>query len=438
MKARALLAAHALAAHALAAITLAASPHALAGPALPLAGAPLYALPPEASVRRALEALPTLRQHGLQRELAGAEHARLDAGPHEWVARAGVLRREVRAAEPGRDRYREQEASLERGLRWFGKADQDRAIGRQGIAVAEARRADAWHEAGRALMQDWYAALRTEAGVRTLERQHALVGQLAAAAARRVQAGEAPALERMQADTELLRAATRLAEARREAEQALALLAATYRDLPAPQGAALPDPQPNLPPAGADPGARAALEAGLETDNHELALARSEAEWEGLRARRAASERMPDPTVGLHLVRERDGEERTVGLSLAIPLPGAARSAERDAAVLRARIADEQVALVAQRVRLASRRSLAEREHSYRIWTGLREVEAQSTRQADLMARAWEAGECTLAEALLGRRQALEASLAAQAAHIDALAAAARVALDAHALWARD
>lgn len=342
------------------------------------------------------------------------------------MARAGVVRRNVR----GGERYREQEASLERGLRWFGKADQDRAIGRQGVAVAEARRADAWHEAGRALMQDWYAALRAAAGVRTLERQHALVEHLAAVAARRVQAGAAPALERMQADTELLRAATRLAEARQDAGQALALLAATYRDLPAPVTDALPQPQPA---AAADPQVRAALDA----DNHELALARSEAEWEALRARRAASERMPDPTVGLHLVRERDGEERTVGLRLSIPLPGAARSAERDAAVLRARIADEQAALVEQRVRLASRRSLAEREHSYRIWTSLREVEAQSTRQAELMARAWEAGECTLAEALLERRQALEASLAAQAAQIDALAAA-RVELDAHALWARD
>lgn len=401
-----------------------------AAPALPLAGDRLFALPPEASVRRALEALPGLRQQSLQRELAGAESALLDAGPHEWVARAGVVRRNVR----GGERYREQEASLDRGLRWFGKADQDRAIGRQGIAVAEARRADAWHEAGRALMQDWYAALQAEAGVRTLERQHALVEHLAAVAARRVQAGEAPALERMQADTELLRASNRLAEARQDAGQALALLAATYRDLPAPQLAELPEPRP----AAADPQVLTALETGLKTDNHELALARSEAEWEALRARRAASERMPDPTVGLHLVRERDGEERTVGLSLSIPLPGAARSAERDAAVLRARIADEQAALVEQRVRLASRRSLAEREHSYRIWTGLREVEAQSTRQADLMARAWEAGECTLAEALLERRQALEASLAAQAAQIDALAAAARVELDAHALWTRD
>lgn len=405
-----------------------------AAPTLPLAGDRMFALPPETSVRRALEALPGLRQQSLQRELAGAESALLDAGPHEWVARAGVVRRNVRSGEPGLDRYREQEASLERGLRWFGKADQDRAIGRQGIAVAEARRADAWHEAGRALMQDWYAALRAAAGVRTLERQHALVEHLAAVAARRVQAGEAPALERMQADTELLRASNRLAEARQDADQALALLAATYRDLPAPQLAELPEPRP----AAADPQVLAALETGLKTDNHELALARSEAEWESLRARRAASERMPDPTVGLHLVRERDGEERTVGLSLSIPLPGAARSAERDAAVLRARIADEQVALVEQRLRLASRRSLAEREHSYRIWTSLREVETQSTRQADLMARAWEAGECTLVEALLERRQALEASLAAQAAQIDALAAAARVELDAHALWARD
>jgi cobalt-zinc-cadmium efflux system outer membrane protein len=59
-------------------------------------------------------------------------------------------------------------------------------------------------------------------------------------------------------------------------------------------------------------------------------------------------------------------------------------------------------------------------------------------RQAELMERAYQAGETTLAEALLSRRQALDAALSAQTAQIAALAAAARVQLDAHALWKID
>jgi hypothetical protein len=54
------------------------------------------------------------------------------------------------------------------------------------------------------------------------------------------------------------------------------------------------------------------------------------------------------------------------------------------------------------------------------------------------MERAYQAGECTLSEALLSRRQAHDATLAAQTAQIGALAAAARTELDAHTLWVAD
>ena len=59
-------------------------------------------------------------------------------------------------------------------------------------------------------------------------------------------------------------------------------------------------------------------------------------------------------------------------------------------------------------------------------------------RQAELMQRAYQAGECTLADALAGRRQALDAALTAQTARIEALAAQARLQLDAHAIWSID
>jgi cobalt-zinc-cadmium efflux system outer membrane protein len=68
----------------------------------------------------------------------------------------------------------------------------------------------------------------------------------------------------------------------------------------------------------------------------------------------------------------------------------------------------------------------------------LRDVEAQSSRQAQLMLRACQAGECPLAEALGDRRCAPDASLVAQEAQIDALAAFARLRLDANAIWPID
>lgn len=405
-----------------------AQPVAWATPAmLPVAGDQLYALPPEAAVRQALHALPQLRAGGINRELAGAERDRLIAGPHEWVAHAGLARRSV----TGGERFREEEAGLERTVRWFGKAGQDRAIGDKGLALADAQRADLWHEAGRTLMRDWYAALTALATEQQLAEQHQLVQRLKEVAARRVKAGDGAALEVLQADTELRRSNALLEQARLDVVQATGLLATAYAGLPPPVAGELPEPQ------AVDVAGQAGLDRIMQ-DNHELELAEVESEWETLRARRAASERMPDPTVGVRVARERAGEERLVGLSLSMPLPGALRSADGRASALRAAMARERVQQTRQRVQVDAQRALAEQAHRYRLWIELRDVAAQSARQATLMERAYQVGETPLAEALLGRRLALDAALAARTAQIAALAACARVELDAHVLWRFD
>jgi cobalt-zinc-cadmium efflux system outer membrane protein len=51
---------------------------------------------------------------------------------------------------------------------------------------------------------------------------------------------------------------------------------------------------------------------------------------------------------------------------------------------------------------------------------------------------AYRLGEATLSDALTTRRLALDAALAAESAQIDALAANARLHLDAHMIWAFD
>ncbi|XLZ69455.1 TolC family protein [Massilia sp. SR12] len=394
---------------------------------LPLAGDALYALPPEAAVRRALQAMPQLRIGAMNEELAATEQARLNAGPYEWIARAGTAQRRVH----GTDRFREQEWGLERGIRWFGKAGQDRAIGEQGLALAAAQRADLWHESCRTLMQDWYSALRAQAVLQRLDEEHALVQQLKAVAERRVKAGDSPALELLQADTELRRSEALVEQARQEVAQALALLSATYQQLPTPAHTSLPEPR----------AASAPLPVQMDRitqDNHELELAQTESHLYQLKARRAASDRTPDPTITLRATRERDGQERTLGLSVSIPLPGQVRASEAGAATIRARMAEERARQVEAKVRLDAQRVVAEERHSYQVWSSLRAVAEQSARQAQLMERAYQSGETSLSDALLNRRQALEAALAAQTAQINALAASARVQLDAHALWSID
>ena len=385
------------------------------------------ALPPEAEVRRVLASLPALRQGVLNTQLAGAERDKLAAGPYEWTVRAGASRRTA----PGAERYLEQEVALERPLRWFGKASLDQALGEQGLAVARALHGDAWHEAGRALLRDWFDALRDLAGVARLEEQLAVTQRLQSIAARRVQAGDGAALDLLQADTEQRRVLALLQQARQRSEQSLTLLAISYPGLPRPQADSLP-----LPQAGSEDASSWAER--IVHDNHELQLAQAEADLYAMRASRLASDAMPDPTLALRAARERDGQERVFGVSLSFPLPGAGRTADRSAAAIKASMARERVAQTQLRVALAARRAASDSVHSHAIWATLQEVQQQTIRQAELMQRAYQAGECTLAVALAGRRQALDAALTAQTAQIEALAAQARLQLDAHAIWSID
>ena len=385
------------------------------------------ALPPEAEVRRVLASLPALRQGMQNTALAGAERDKLAAGPYEWTVRAGASRRTA----PGAERYLEQEVALERPLRWFGKASLDQALGEQGLTVARALHGDAWHEAGRTLLRDWFDALRDLAGVARLEEQLAVTQRLQSIAARRVQAGDGAALDLLQADTEQRRVLALLQQARQRSEQTLALLAISYPGLPRPLADSLP-----LPQAGSE--AVDGLAERIVHDNHELQLAQAEADLYAMRASRLASDAMPDPTLALRAARERDGQERVFGVSLSFPLPGAGRAADRSAAAIKASMARERVAQTQLRVALAARRAASDSVHSHAIWTTLQEVQQQTIRQAELMQRAYQAGECTLAEALAGRRQALDAALTAQTAQIEALAAQARLQLDAHAIWSID
>ena len=389
-------------------------------------GAP-SALPPETEVRRVLASLPALRQGVLNTQLAGAERDKLAAGPYEWTVRAGASRRTA----PGAERYLEQEVALERPLRWFGKASLDQALGEQGLAVARALHGDAWHEAGRALLRDWFDALRDLAGVARLEEQLAVTQRLQSIAARRVQAGDGAALDLLQAETEQRRVLALLQQARQRSEQSLTLLAISYPGLPRPQADSLPLPQ-------ADSESTGSWAERIVHDNHELQLAQAEADLYAMRASRLASDAMPDPTLALRAARERDGQERVFGVSLSFPLPGAGRAADRSAAAIKASMARERVAQTQLRVALAARRAASDSVHSHAIWTTLQEVQQQTMRQAELMQRAYQAGECTLAEALAGRRQALDAALTAQTAQIEALAAQARLQLDAHAIWSID
>ncbi|MCK7496877.1 MAG: TolC family protein [Comamonadaceae bacterium] len=92
--------------------------------------------------------------------------------------------------------------------------------------------------------------------------------------------------------------------------------------------------------------------------SHELALARAQVQRERLVAARSGADRLPDPTAGIHYASEFGGRERIVGVSVSIPLPGAAAPRASDGAQARAEAAASREAGIAAQAGGGDRRHL--------------------------------------------------------------------------------
>ncbi len=386
-------------------------------------------LPPRAQVLDAVLGSPTVRAAGSQISVEEARSRRLEAGPHEWNLRLMDQQRRVRPAPAGR--YNEWEVGVERAVRLPGKGDLDRQLGAAGIASARIARGDALHETSRMLLANWFDWLRENAAADQWRRQRDILARQAQVVQRRVELGDAPRLERLQADAALAQADAQLAQASGRAQVAAESLRRLYPTL------TLPPSVPETVPTAVDDDAASWVAAILE-HNHELGVARSESTRARIGASRADAERRPDPTVGVHAARDKGSEEQVVGLSLLIPLSGAGRRADADAAVASAETASWREAGVLRKVE-AEAAALHRRARA--AWAGWQSQQAAADalgKSADLTERAWQLGEGSLTDTLNARRLAHEARLAARLAGLDASEARYRLLLDAHRLWPLD
>lgn len=384
-------------------------------------------LPPEEQIVRSLQQEPQVLSARAGMRVEQANRDGLVAGSYEWSVRAtSQQRREI--AGP---RYHENGIALERPLRWSGKAGKDAELGDKGVQVAQARYADAWHEAGRELMRRWFDWLREARAVARLEESVALLDRQRDVVARRVRAGDAPRMEIGIAQAERDRAQSAALQARQRRDLAEAALRNRYPLL----ALQLPQVLPPPPPLADDP---QQWQHRMLADNHEIELAQEEAQRSRLEAERAAMNRTPDPTVGVHYMEERDRQERILGVSISIPIAGSARSAQADASASRASMAQEHVRDVQLRVSGQALQVALRAQSARAVWQQLDAIARQSDQTAELTARAYSLGELPLNDTLLARRSALDAANAAEQAKIDALEAQARLLLDAHAIWVSD
>lgn len=383
-------------------------------------------LPPIEAVKTTLEAMPEVTKAEARLKMAHAEHARLRAGPHEYALTLQGQRRDL----PGSVSENEWQASLQRGLRLPGKASLDDRIGAEAVREKSELVGDARHEAARRLLSLWYQARRAQAETAMLRAQRVSLERESEIAARRLKAGDAARIDSLQAEAALAQARARLRQSEAATETLLGELKLRYPDLPAPSAS---NAEPGLPK-----GDETEWLARTSAHNHEIMAQQRALDVARLNVQRAESERLPDPTLGLHLASEAGGDEHVVGISIAFPLPGQARRAEIEArgAEVEAIAVDE--AAVRRRIEVEARANWRNAEAGVRNWRELRLAATAMTRHAELARRAHELGELGLTDTLLAGRAALDAGLAAEHARIGANEAIARLLLDAHELWPLD
>lgn len=397
-------------------------------------------LPPDALVRATLEAHPTVRAARARLDSAQAGARRLQAGSHEYQARAGYQRRNDSSL--GGGNFNEWELALERGVRLPAKTRLDGELGIVLGEEAEERIGDARHETARELLRLWYAALQGAAAERLWARQSELLARQVSSVEKRIKAGDAAAMERPLSQAVLLQARGEQARAKAEAAQAVAELAARFPGLPTPGLPAPELPAPGAPEPGGDSASLPVLSgdapswiAAALTHNHELAALEKMTELARLGARRSQADLTPDPILGFRLASERGGSEHVVGLTLSLPLPGEGRRAQVAAGQANAAALAEDEANARRRIVGQTAAGYEMARSALLQYQARSSAMAQLREYADLAWRAYQLGESGLAEALNARKSALEAERESVGARLAASEAVARLMLDTHQLW---
>lgn len=387
-------------------------------------------LPPSEIVARVLLANPSVQAASGQIRVEEANRDRLEAGQYEWNVRLGAQQRRFAPATGPDERFNEWNAAIERPLRLPGKGSLDSELGAAGVALAETAHGDALHENSRNLLKSWFVWLKESAAEAQWAAQFALLEKQGKAVQRRQQLGDAARLETILAEAAQAQAEAQLAQARVRQQNATEDLRRRYPGLPLVTGD-IAEPMP--------------IE-GNETDwinailehSHELELARGDTHRAQIIAGRAGRDRLPDPTIGLHVSRERAGEDKIFGAYISIPLAGGARRATADAALAQADVAGRREAAATQKVTAESAMLYQSAKAAYASWQASRIAAERQSRAADMTARAYQLGEGSLNDLLAARRLANEAQLSARLMQLDALELRYRLLLDAHQIWAMD
>lgn len=385
-------------------------------------------LPPPAQVEAALGSNISVQTAVTGIKLEQANQRKWNSGNHEFNLRAGKAQRKVSAS--GQN-LQEWDVALERPFRVAGKAQIDAGIGAEGVAHAEYALGDARHEAGRTLLHLWFNWQREQAQMSQWQQQVDILKQQAQMTEKRMKAGDAPKMELNQAQAAVAQATVSLQQAKMRAQIAAGELTRQFPALVLPEQAKLATPQP------VEHDFAYWKDRVLE-HNHELDMVQSESRIQQLMAQRSRADRTPDPTLGVRYASEIGGTERVTGMYFSVPLSLGVRAAAAESAGYQAEISAQREAAVKRRLEGDIYNAHTQAVSSYETWQQANEASVSIRQNADLVARAYSLGESSLSDTLTARRLALEASLAASIAQLDANETRYRLLLDAHQLWSLD
>lgn len=383
-------------------------------------------LPPPELVAKVLEENPAVQSAKSGIALGEANRRKLVSGPYEFNLSATGQQREIDGA---RGRYDEWNVGIDRPFRIPGKRGLDSDIGDAGLNAAQLAYGDAYHEAARTLLAQWFDWVKAKSEVAQWRAQAELFNRQRDVVTKREKLGDAAKLDTSAAQAASAQAEASLKQAEARLQIAASVLTQNYPGLQLPENVTLGDPAP--------------VEGGLEewrakilSDNHELERARAESQQVKLQADRARYEMIPDPTVGMHYGSDQGGDERYMGVRVSVPLPGSGgRRADSQVAQAQAAIAAQQEALTYRGILNTIATVHAAAVSGYSSWQSTRLAVESIDQNAAKMARAYELGEIDLTDLLTALRLKAEAALSYNTTHIAAIEARYRLLLDAHQLW---
>jgi len=200
-------------------------------------------------------------------------------------------------------------------------------------------------------------------------------------------------------------------------------------------GLVLPATPPAIPEPAPPPGDWSEWRAAVLDDNHEIKMARSEADRRSWLAQRASMDRFADPTLDLRTFQERSGHETGFGIGFSMPIGGALRSATAAQAAAEAAAASVTAHRVLRDVEIIADRDFIQARQGLSAWQQSQAAAVASGQMLTRMRRAYELGDTGLTDLLIAERQDFDVRRLELRARAGAHSAILQLMIDAHRIW---